>query len=165
MVLLILAAQFERWSLPLAVVMSVPFALLGALLAVAIRQMPADIYFNIGLVVLVGLSAKNAILILEFAAQKMAVGLSPAEAALEAARQRFRPIIMTSLAFMLGVVPLLFAQGAGAGARQSMGTGVFGGMLLATFVAPLFVPLFFRLLTRVRGTRADADKRHETGSA
>ncbi|MCF8191386.1 MAG: multidrug efflux RND transporter permease subunit [Burkholderiales bacterium] len=165
MVLLILAAQFERWSLPLAVVMSVPFALLGALLAVAIRQMPADIYFNIGLVVLVGLSAKNAILILEFAAQKMAVGLSPAEAALEAARQRFRPIIMTSLAFMLGVVPLLFAQGAGAGARQSMGTGVFGGMLLASFVAPLFVPLFFRLLTRVRGTRADADKRHETGSA
>ncbi len=163
MVLLILAAQFERWSLPLAVVMAVPFALLGALLAVAIRQMPADIYFNIGLVVLVGLSAKNAILILEFAAQKMAMGLSPAEAALEAAKQRFRPIIMTSMAFMLGVVPLLFAQGAGAGARQSMGTGVFGGMLMATFVAPLFVPLFFRLLTRARSGRADPEGLREVG--
>jgi hydrophobe/amphiphile efflux-1 (HAE1) family protein len=161
MVLLILAAQFERWSLPLAVVMSVPFAMLGALLAVAVRQMPADIYFNIGLVVLVGLSAKNAILILEFAVQKVAAGLSPAEAALEAARQRFRPIIMTSMAFMLGVWPLLFAQGAGAGARQSMGTGVFGGMILATFVAPLFVPLFFRLLTRHRSHDTDAQGRRE----
>ncbi|NBU58505.1 MAG: multidrug efflux RND transporter permease subunit [Betaproteobacteria bacterium] len=150
MVLLILAAQFERWSLPLAVVMSVPFALLGALLAIRLRDMPGDIYFNIGLVVLVGLSAKNAILILEFAAQKLSVGLSVTEAALEAARQRFRPIVMTSMAFMLGVAPLLFAEGAGAGARQSMGTGVFGGMLLATVVAPLFVPLFFRLLTRSR---------------
>jgi len=163
MVLLILAAQFERWSLPLAVVMSVPFALLGALLAVAVRQMPADIYFNVGLIVLVGLSAKNAILILEFAAQKVAAGLSPAEAALEAAKQRFRPIIMTSMAFVLGVVPLLFAQGAGAGARQSMGTGVFGGMLMATFVAPLFVPLFFRLLTRARGGRPDAEGLREVG--
>lgn len=163
MVLLILAAQFERWSLPLAVVMSVPFALLGALLAVAVRQMPADIYFNIGLVVLVGLSAKNAILILEFAAQKMTLGMAPAEAALDAAKQRFRPIVMTSMAFVLGVVPLLFAQGAGAGARQSMGTGVFGGMLMATFVAPLFVPLFFRLLTRVRGRRADAAGLREVG--
>jgi len=157
MVLLILAAQFERWSLPLAVVMSVPFALLGALLAVNLRAMPADIYFNIGLIVLVGLSAKNAILILEFAAQRQAAGMTPADAALEAARQRFRPIIMTSMAFVLGVVPLIFAEGAGAGARQSMGTGVFGGMLLATLVAPLFVPLFFRLLTRDR-SRADGDE-------
>jgi len=125
----------------------VPFAVSGALGFVALRTMPADIYFNIGLIVLVGLSAKNAILILEFAAQKQAQGMAPTEAALEAARQRFRPIIMTSMAFVLGVVPLIFAEGAGAGARQSMGTGVFGGMLLATFVAPLFVPLFFRLLT------------------
>ena len=163
MVLLILAAQFERWSLPLAVVMSVPFALLGALLAIRLRDMPGDIYFNIGLIVLVGLSAKNAILILEFAAQKLAVGMSVAEAALEAARQRFRPIIMTSLAFMLGVAPLLFAEGAGAGARQSMGTGVFGGMLLATVVAPLFVPLFFRLLTPSRADQAARDGLREVG--
>ncbi|MBU3693907.1 MAG: multidrug efflux RND transporter permease subunit [Rhodocyclaceae bacterium] len=164
MVLLILAAQFERWSLPVAVVMSVPFALLGALLAIALRAMPADIYFNIGLIVLVGLSAKNAILILEFAAQKQAMGMAPAEAALEAARQRFRPIVMTSMAFVLGVVPLIFAEGAGAGARQSMGTGVFGGMLLATFVAPLFVPLFFRLLTlRTRQDEARAGLREVGG--
>ena len=163
MVLLILAAQFERWSLPLAVVMSVPFALLGALLAIRLREMPGDIYFNIGLVVLVGLSAKNAILILEFAAQKLAAGMAVTEAALEAARQRFRPIIMTSLAFMLGVAPLLFAEGAGAGARQSMGTGVFGGMLLATVVAPLFVPLFFRLLTPSRADQAERDRLREVG--
>ena len=159
MVLLILAAQFERWSLPIAVVMSVPFALLGALLALAIRAMPSDIYFNIGLIVLVGLSAKNAILILEFAAQKQAQGMAPAEAALEAARQRFRPIIMTSMAFVLGVAPLIFAEGAGAGARQSMGTGVFGGMLMATIVAPLFVPLFFRLLSRWRTASTGAEVR------
>ncbi|MFZ4554043.1 MAG: efflux RND transporter permease subunit [Burkholderiales bacterium] len=159
MVLLILAAQFERWSLPIAVVMSVPFALLGALLALAIRAMPSDIYFNIGLIVLVGLSAKNAILILEFAAQKQAQGMAPAEAALEAARQRFRPIIMTSMAFVLGVAPLIFAEGAGAGARQSMGTGVFGGMLMATIVAPLFVPLFFKLLSRWRTASTGAEVR------
>lgn len=159
MVLLILAAQFERWSLPIAVVMSVPFALLGALLALAIRAMPSDIYFNIGLIVLVGLSAKNAILILEFAAQKQAQGMAPAEAALEAARQRFRPIIMTSMAFVLGVAPLIFAEGAGAGARQSMGTGVFGGMLMATIVAPLFVPLFFKLLSRWRAASTGAEVR------
>ena len=148
MVFLILAAQFERWSLPLAVILAVPFGLLGALLAVTVRGMPNDIYFQIGLIVMVGLSAKNAILIVEFAAQKQAEGLSALDSAMAAARLRFRPIIMTSLAFVLGVAPLLFAEGAGAGARQSMGTGVFGGMLVATFVAPLFIPLFFTLLSR-----------------
>jgi HAE1 family hydrophobic/amphiphilic exporter-1/multidrug efflux pump len=101
---------------------------------------------------LIGLAAKNAILIVEFAAQELSKGLAPAEAALEAARLRFRPIVMTSLAFVLGVVPLAVATGAGAGARQSMGTGVLGGMLLATFVATIFIPLFFVLLTR-RQTR------------
>lgn len=148
MVFLILAAQYEKWSLPLAVIMAIPFALAGALVAVVIRGMPNDIYFQIGLVVLIGLAAKNAILIVEFAAQKHAEGMKLYDAAIEAARLRFRPIVMTSLAFVLGVVPLVLATGAGAAARRSMGTGVFGGMLAATFIATIFIPLFFRLLSR-----------------
>ncbi len=148
MVFLILAAQYERWSLPFAVLLSVPFAVLGALVAVHVRGMSNDIYFQIGLVTLIGLAAKNAILIVEFAAQKEAEGLSSLDAAVEAARLRFRPIVMTSLAFVFGVVPLVMATGAGAAARRSMGTGVFGGMLAATFVATLFIPLFFVLLSR-----------------
>ena len=151
MTFLILAAQFEAWSLPLAVLLAVPFAVLGALVAVLARGMSNDIYFQIGLVVLIGLAAKNAILIVEFASQKQAAGMSLYDAALEAARLRFRPIIMTSLAFVLGVVPLAVATGAGAAARRSMGTGVFGGMLAATFIATLFIPLFFVLLSRFRG--------------
>ena len=148
MVFLILAAQYEKWSLPLAVVMAVPFALMGALTAIWLRGMPNDIYFQIGMVVLIGLASKNAILIVEFAAQKYAEGLSVSEAALAAARLRLRPIVMTSLAFVLGVVPLVKATGAGAAARQSMGTGVFGGMIAATFIATVFVPLFFKWLER-----------------
>ena len=148
MVYLILSALYERWGVPMAVLLAVPFAMTGALLFVFLRDMQNDIYFQIGLVVLIGLAAKNAILIAEFAMQGMEAGKSAAEAAREAARLRFRPIVMTSLAFVLGVVPLVIATGAGASARQSMGTGVFGGMLVATFVAPIFVPLFFALLAR-----------------
>lgn len=148
MVFLILAAQYEKWSLPLAVIMAVPFALMGALTALWMRGMPNDIYFQIGLVVLIGLASKNAILIVEFAAQKHAEGLSVIDAAIDAARLRLRPIIMTSLAFVLGVFPLVKATGAGAASRQSMGTGVFGGMIAATFIATLFVPLFFKWLER-----------------
>ena len=118
--------------------------------AVLMRGMSNDIYFQIGLVTLIGLAAKNAILIVEFAAQKQAEGMSALDAAVEAARLRFRPIVMTSLAFVLGVVPLVFATGAGAAARRSMGTGVFGGMLAATFIATLFIPLFFVLLSRAK---------------
>jgi multidrug efflux pump len=147
MVFLILAAQFETWALPLAVIMAVPFALAGAFLAVLLRGMPNDIYFQIGLITLIGLAAKNAILIVEFASQKMEQGMPVAEAALEAARLRFRPIVMTSMAFVLGIAPLVFATGAGAAARRSMGTGVFGGMILATFIATIFIPLFFTWLT------------------
>ncbi len=148
MVFLILSANYERWALPVAVLLAVPFAILGALLAVWLRGMSNDIYFQIGLVTLIGLAAKNAILIVEFAAQNQAAGMNALDAALEAARQRFRPIVMTSLAFVLGVVPLVVATGAGSAARQSMGTGVFGGMLVATFVATLFIPLFFVLLSK-----------------
>ncbi len=153
MVFLILAAQFETWALPLAVIMAVPFALTGALLAVLFRGMPNDIYFQIGLITLIGLAAKNAILIVEFASQKMEEGMPVAQAALEAARLRFRPIVMTSMAFVLGIVPLVIATGAGAAARQSMGTGVFGGMILATFVATIFIPLFFTWLTNSKHVR------------
>jgi len=153
MVFLILAAQYEKWSLPLAVILSLPIAITGALALIFMRGMPNDIYFQIGLVVLIGLASKNAILIVEFAAQQYANGKSVTEAALEAARLRFRPIVMTSLAFMLGVVPLAFSTGAGAAARQSMGTGVLGGMLAATFVATLFVPLFFKWLERGKQNR------------
>jgi multidrug efflux pump len=148
MVFLILAAQFETWVLPLAVIMAVPFALTGALLAIMVRSMPNDIYFQIGLITLIGLAAKNAILIVEFASQKMKEGMPIIEAAIEAARLRFRPIIMTSMAFVFGIVPLVFATGAGAAARQSMGTGVFGGMILATFIATIFIPLFFVWLSK-----------------
>lgn len=147
MVFLILAAQFETWALPLAVIMAVPFALAGALLAVKVRGMPNDIYFQIGLITLIGLAAKNGILIVEFASQKLKEGMPIREAAIEAARLRFRPICMTSMAFILGIMPLVFATGAGAAARRSMGTGVLGGMLLATFVAIVFIPLFFTWLT------------------
>jgi multidrug efflux pump len=148
MVYLILAALYERWRLPGAVVLAVPFAVLGALFFVWIRNMENDIYFQIGLVVLIGLAAKNAILIVEFAQQGLLAGMRPIDAALQAARLRFRPIVMTSLAFVLGVLPLAIATGAGAGARRSMGTGVVGGMLAATFVATVFVPLFFVWLAR-----------------
>lgn len=147
MVFLILAALYEDLALPLGVLLTVPFALLGALLAILARGMPNDIYFQIGLVTLIGLAAKNAILIVEFAETARRAGRSAADAAVEAARMRIRPLVMTSMAFVLGVVPLAFASGAGAAARQSMGTGVLGGMLLDTFVATLFIPWFFHLLS------------------
>jgi len=147
MVFLILAALYEKWSLPIGVILTVPFALLGALIAIYIRGTANDIYFQIGLITLIGLAAKNAILIVEFAVKARDAGMSAAEAAAQAAKLRFRPLVMTSMAFVLGVVPLVIAAGAGAGARRSMGTGVFGGMLLDTFVATLFIPLFFKILT------------------
>jgi multidrug efflux pump len=146
MVFLVLAAQYERWSLPLAVITAVPFAVFGAISAVYLRGIENDVYFQIGLVTLIGLAAKNAILIVEFAAQRHRQGASVYDAAMEAARLRFRPIVMTSLAFILGVLPLATSTGAGSASRHSIGTGVIGGMLAATFIAVFFVPVFFRLL-------------------
>jgi HAE1 family hydrophobic/amphiphilic exporter-1/multidrug efflux pump len=142
-VFLILAAQYERWSLPLVVLVSVPFAMFGAIVFVWMRGLPNDVYFQIAMVTLIGLSAKNAILIVEFALKKHESGMSLVEAAAEAARQRFRPIVMTSMAFVLGCLPLALSSGAGASSRHSIGTGVVGGMLASTFVATYFVPLFF----------------------
>ncbi len=147
MVFLILAAQYEKWSLPLSVLLALPFGTFGALTAVYLRGLTNDVYFQIGLVTLLGLAAKNAILIVEYAVYKRAEGLSASAAAVEAARLRFRPILMTSLAFILGVLPLALSSGAGAGARHSVGTGVMGGMLAATFLAIFFVPMFFKLFT------------------
>ncbi|HEU4686004.1 MAG TPA: multidrug efflux RND transporter permease subunit [Nitrospira sp.] len=149
MVFLVLAAQFESWTVPFAVILAVPFGVFGALSAVWLRGMTNDIYLQIGLVTLIGLAAKNAILIVEFANHRRAAGLSLAEAAIEGAQLRFRPIIMTSMAFILGVGPLAFAFGAGAASRRSIGTGVLGGMLAATFLAIFFVPLFFVLVRKV----------------
>lgn len=149
MVFLVLAALYESWSVPFAVILAVPFGLFGALSAVWIRGLSNDIYFQIGLVTLIGLAARNAILIVEFANHRYEGGMPLVEAALEAVRLRFRPIIMTSMAFILGVVPLVIASGAGAASRQSIGTGVFGGMLAATFLAIFFVPLFFVLIRKL----------------
>ena len=146
MVFLILAAQYEKWSLPLSVLLALPFGTFGALAAVQIARLTNDVYFQIGLVTLLGLASKNAILIVQFASEMYHHGMSASAAALEAARLRFRPILMTSMAFILGVTPLAFSTGAGAGARRSVGTGVLGGMLAATFLAIFFVPLFFRVL-------------------
>ncbi|AZP13403.1 efflux RND transporter permease subunit [Undibacterium parvum] len=159
MIFLILAAQYEKWSLPFSVLLAMPFGIFGALVAVYLRHFNNDVYFQIGLVTLLGLSAKNAILIVEFAVMKVNEGYAPVAAVLEAARLRFRPILMTSLAFILGVVPLAFSHGAGAAARQSLGTGVLGGMLAATFLAIFFVPLFFKLINdkRFKTTAQDFD--------
>ncbi len=143
---LILAALYESWLLPITILLILPFGVFGALIAVKLKGITNDVYFQIGLVTLIGLASKNAILIVEYALLKMHEGKDAALAAQEAASLRFRPIIMTSLAFILGVVPLVFSHGAGAGARQSVGSGVAGGMLAATFLAIFFVPLFFKLI-------------------
>lgn len=154
MVFLILAAQYERWSLPVGVLMAVPFALFGALLAILIRGLNNDVYFQIGLTMLVALAAKNAILIFEFAVLNRAQGASAFDAAVTAARDRLRPIVMTSFAFILGCVPLAIATGASQNSRHSIGTGVIGGMLGATGVAVFFIPMFFFLLESVNERRA-----------
>ena len=146
MVFLILAAQYERWTLPLAVVTAVPFAVFGAILAVWLRGIQNDVYFQVGLVTLIGLAAKNAILIVEFAVMLRAEGKGIFESAFEAAKLRFRPIVMTSLAFILGCVPLAISTGAGSASRHSIGTGVIGGMLAATLLATFMIPMFYLLV-------------------
>ncbi|WP_441242095.1 multidrug efflux RND transporter permease subunit [Tardiphaga sp. 768_D3_N2_1] len=142
-VFLLLAALYESWSIPLSVMLVVPLGIIGSLLAVMLRDMPNDIYFKVGLIAIIGLSAKNAILIVEFARELHAEGKSLREAAIEAAYLRFRPILMTSLAFILGVTPLAIATGASAGSQNAIGTGVLGGMISATVLAVLFVPVFY----------------------
>jgi len=149
-VFLILAALYESWSIPMAVIISIPFAIFGAALAVLLRGLEADIYFQVGLITLVGLSAKNAILIVEFAMDKLKSGMSLFDATIEAARLRFRPIIMTSLAFIAGTLPLALSSGAGSASRHIIGTTVVGGMISAMIIGVVFIPLFFYLVLRVK---------------
>ena len=143
LVFLVLAAQYESWTDPAAVVLTVPMALVGVIIALILRGFPADLYTQIGLVLMIALAAKNAILIVEFARELKAEGMPPVEAAIEATRRRFRPIVMTSIAFILGVVPLMTAAGAGAASQQALGTVVFGGMLASTLLAIPFVSVFY----------------------
>ncbi|HEV8052201.1 MAG TPA: efflux RND transporter permease subunit, partial [Parachlamydiaceae bacterium] len=149
MVFLILAALYEKWSLPIAVLLTVPFGAFGAILSIWIMGIANDIYFQIGLITLVALAAKNAILIIEFALQRHSEGASIVDSAMESAKMRFRAILMTSLTFIFGVAPLVFARGAGAASRQSVGTGVMGGMIAATIFAVLFVPFFFKIIQQL----------------
>ncbi|MDD2698981.1 MAG: multidrug efflux RND transporter permease subunit [Arcobacteraceae bacterium] len=158
-IFLILAAQYERWLVPLAVITIVPFAVFGAILAVYVRGLGNDIYFQIGLLILIGLSAKNAILIVEFAMQAQEKGKSILEATTEAARLRFRPIVMTSLAFTIGVLPLAISSGAGAGSRHAIGTGIIGGMIVATTIALFFMPLFYSLLAQLNAKFTKREKK------
>ena len=149
-VFLFLAAQYESWSVPVAVILSLPVAGIGAYLGIWICGLENNIYFQIGLVMLVGLVAKNAILIVEFAKEEVEKGRDAVSAALTAAHLRFRPIVMTSLAFILGLLPLVFASGPGSASRQGIGTGVFFGMLVAITVGIVFVPFFFVWIYRIK---------------
>jgi multidrug efflux pump len=158
-VFLLLAAQFEKWTLPIAVVLTVPFAILGALLLTWVVGLENDVYFQVGLVTLVGLAAKNAILICEFAVERVHKGMAPRQAAIEAAGLRLRAIVMTSFSFILGCVPLAIASGPGANSLRAIGTGVIGGMLFSTVIAIFFVPLFFWFLESM-SERFAGEKKH-----
>ena len=156
LVYFVLSGQYESWLQPLAVILAVPLTLLGTVAALEITGLPNDLYTQIGIVLLIALAAKNAILIVEYAREKRMEGMDIAEAAIEASRLRFRPILMTSFAFIFGMLPLVFASGAGAGARMSLGIAVVSGMLASTGLAVLFVPAFFTVLERLRGKPAAA---------
>lgn len=164
-VFLILAAQYESWSLPLSVLTAVPFGIIGALIATLLRGLENDVYFQIGLLVLIGLSAKNAILIVEFAVDLRKEGKSVIDAAVEAGELRLRPILMTSLAFIFGVLPLFLAMGAGANARHSIGTGIIGGMVGASTLALMYVPLFFYILDRLSEKFKNKRNQSDQGSS
>jgi len=159
MAFLVLAAQYESWSTPLAVMIGVPFGVLGAFLGLFVLGHPNDLYFDVGLLVVIGLEAKNAILMVEFAIEQRATGKSIEEAAVEAGRERIRPILMTSFAFILGVVPLVVASGAGASARHSLGIGVFAGMLVSTLLGVNIIPNLF-IFVRKLSERVSARRRH-----
>lgn len=149
-VFLFLSAQYESWSVPISVILSLPVAVFGAYLGLVVSGLENNIYFQIGLVTLVGLAAKNAILIVEFAKEQVARGGDVIKSALHAAQLRFRPVMMTSMAFILGMVPMVLASGPGSASRQAIGTGVFFGMLLAVTVGIVMVPFFFVMIYKVK---------------
>lgn len=149
-IFLVLAALYESWAIPLSVLMVIPLGIAGAVAAVMIRGLPDDVFFKVGLITVIGLSARNAVLIIEFARQLYQEGKSLREAAITAARMRLRPIIMTSMAFGLGVVPLIIASGPASETQHAIGTGVFGGIISATILAVIFVPLFFVIVMTLR---------------
>ena len=162
-VFLCLAALYESWSIPLAVILVVPLGVLGVVLAVLLRGYANDVYFQVGLITVIGLSAKNAILIIEFAKDLQAQGKGLLAAAIEAAHLRFRPIVMTSMAFGLGVMPLVLASGAGSASQRAIGTGVLGGVITGTVLAVMFVPLFFvvvRSLFKGSARQQELNRRH-----
>ena len=148
-VFLCLSALYESWSIPFAVLLAVPLGVLGAVLGATMRGMPNDVFFKVGLITVIGLSAKNAILIIEFAKDLVAEGKDVIEATLQAVHLRFRPILMTSIAFILGVLPLVVSSGAGSASQRAIGTGVMGGMITATVLAIFFVPVFFVVVRRI----------------
>jgi HAE1 family hydrophobic/amphiphilic exporter-1/multidrug efflux pump len=160
-VFLCLAALYESWSVPIAVMLVVPLGVLGAVVAATLAGLNNDIYLQVGLITTIGVSAKNAILIVEFAEEKMREGLPPAQAALEAGKLRLRPILMTSFAFIFGVLPLALSTGAGAGGQNAIGWAVVGGMLSATVLAIFFVPVFFTVVKRLFREHKD----HEAADA
>jgi multidrug efflux pump len=167
-VFLLLAALYESWSVPISVLLVVPLGVLGAVLFSMLRGLNADIYFNVGLITIIGLAAKNAILIVEFAIEQEAEGKSTLDAVMEAVKLRLRPIIMTSLAFILGMVPLVIASGAGAASRRAVGTGVMGGMIAATIFGIFFIPLFYLAVRRWISKRrppAPSEKGHHEPEA
>jgi HAE1 family hydrophobic/amphiphilic exporter-1 len=150
-IFLVLAALYESWSVPISILFALPLGVIGGVLATSMRRMPNDVYFQIGLLTVLGLTTKNAILIVQFAKAHMEEGMGVVEAAISAARLRLRPIVMTSLAFGFGVLPLALATGAGAGAMKAIGTSVLGGMITATSLAIFFIPLFYVVVVRVLG--------------
>jgi HAE1 family hydrophobic/amphiphilic exporter-1 len=165
LVFMVLAALYESWTSPMAVILVVPMALVGVLLALIFRGMENDLYTQVGLVLMIALASKNAILIVEFARDLHAQGLSITEAAVEATRRRFRPIIMTSFAFILGVTPLLYAGGAGAASQRAIGTVVFGGMLSSTLLAIPFVPVFYVIMQSLSEKRVHPAPGSKSGKA
>ena len=154
-VFLCLAALYESWSIPVAVLLVVPLGMLGTVVFSMLRGLPNDIYFKIGLITVIGLAAKNAILIVEFAVEQQQSGKTLREGVIHAARLRLRPILMTSLAFILGVLPLAISTGAGANSRHAIGTGVIGGMIFATFLGLLLIPVFYVVVRRLLGDKLD----------
>jgi HAE1 family hydrophobic/amphiphilic exporter-1 len=164
LVFMVLAALYESWTSPAAVILAVPMALVGVLVALMIRGFDNNLYTQIGLVLMIALASKNAILIVEFARDLQREGMSVTEAAIEATSRRFRPIVMTSFAFILGVAPLLFARGAGAASQRAIGTVVFGGMIGSTLLAIPFVPVFYVVTQRLTEKRFGSKKQSATGN-